>query len=514
MNDTAPKGQMPQAPPSSRKSGCRRGCFWGCAGTLLLLLVLLGAVWLFASRAPRSYSAAAFSATTPPALSAHAPGLDGFDSPYLGHTGSWDGKGGAMAGRSKVPDLDKEVAMGLRWTFMPVYWRALEPDGPVTVTEHVPPAWQALDAFVVAAHARKLHILMQAPVMGGNAGGPPKWAGRREEGKSAPLEMEAPAAFAGKLAERYRPGGTLATREKWGTAFGVRAWELDNEPDSYLTHWKGQGADYAEFVTKVAERIKSADTNALIVTVAMPVNPGSLAWLETALDARAMQGSPVFRQRARPFSLGPATDVVAFHIYEGLDTALSGRDRTIERAMDEIRGVFDRWQDRAYGFTYPPKRAYWHTEGNFDFLGILSAPRRAAWRVQFMTRAFAAGVQKVCVMDASPLEQIAIRTYIEALPAPFPMTLASNQVQAVTGRAMAFYHPDRPEPSAGGVWVVWAEAGLPGATVEVPVRHDTVELRRVDGSRERRAAPDRRLRLDLPGDEKMAPPTLVVDRAR
>jgi hypothetical protein len=35
-----------------------------------------------------------------------------------------------------------------------------------------------LDAFVIAAQARGLNILMQAPVVGGNAGGPPDWAGR------------------------------------------------------------------------------------------------------------------------------------------------------------------------------------------------------------------------------------------------------------------------------------------------------------------------------------------------
>jgi hypothetical protein len=51
--------------------------------------------------------------------------LDGFDSPYIGHTGSWDGKGGGMFGSSKIPDLDFEVGMGLRWTFMAVYWKQM-----------------------------------------------------------------------------------------------------------------------------------------------------------------------------------------------------------------------------------------------------------------------------------------------------------------------------------------------------------------------------------------------------
>ena len=43
--------------------------------------------------------------------------LDGFGSPYLGHTGSWDGKGGAMWGGSKIPDLDQGSRHGLALDF-------------------------------------------------------------------------------------------------------------------------------------------------------------------------------------------------------------------------------------------------------------------------------------------------------------------------------------------------------------------------------------------------------------
>ena len=119
----------------------------------------------------------------------------------------------------------------------------MEPRGAVNLDGETPPPWQALDAFVIAARERGLNVLMQAPVVGGNAGGPPDWAGRREPGKSAPANMDALAEFAGRLAERYRPGGTLAQREGWGERYGVRAWELDNEPESYRTHWKEQADD-------------------------------------------------------------------------------------------------------------------------------------------------------------------------------------------------------------------------------------------------------------------------------
>jgi hypothetical protein len=495
-----------------RRSGCLKPAKWGCGCLALVLLGLVAAVFVFLNRVPKTYPSAAN--PLPPPSPGHSPGggLDGFDSPYLGHTGSWDGKGGAMGGWPKTKDLDKELDMGLRWTFMPVYWRALEPELPVDLAKETPPAWRALDAFIIAAHQRKLNVLMQAPVIGGNAGGPPAWAGRREKGKSAPVNMDAAAAFAGKLAARYAPGGTLATREGWQQRYGVRAWELDNEPNGYLTYWKDQGADYAEFVTKVATAIRQVDPQAVIVGPAANIGSESLAWIESTLDAPAMRGSPEFRQRGQPYSIGPALDVVSFHIYEGLDTAFAGKDRTIEVAFSEVRDVFERWQNRAAGFTYPRKEEYWHTEGNFDFLGVLSRERRAAWRVQFLTRAFAAGVRKAMVMDASRAEQTAVCAYIRVLPNPFPMQRANDRVKVLSGSPVVFCHLDNNNADAGRVWVLWATAGTGDAEVELPTLRKQVRTVLIDGTENVMAVTNEHLRIHLLGESKMAPPVLLVDR--
>jgi hypothetical protein len=497
------------------KAKLRRTCLWGCGlilGALVLAAVLFIAAWTFLGRVPKSYPGAEHPMEPVWASSPRTNFPPGFDSPYLGHTGSWDGQGGGMFGTSKANDLETEARMGLRWTFMPVYWRRLEPDGPVDLQRGLPASWQELDAFVLEAHKRGLNILMQAPVIGGNAGGPPRWAGRREEGKSAPADMDAAAVFAGKLAARYAPGGTLAAREGWGNSFGVRAWEIDNEPDSYVTHWKGQAADYAEFVTKVSRAIKRVDPSALVMAPATPVSRSSLAWIAAALDPFSGTSSPALRSRTQGWSIGPEIDVVSFHIYEGLDSAFNGEDRDIELAFNEIRAVFERAESSSQGFAFAPKREYWHTEGNFDFLGILSAPRRAAWRMQFMTRAFAAGVAKVCVMDPSRAEQAAIRTYIEALPNPFPMRRMSNQVDVLSGRATVFWHPDPSAPGSGGVWVLWAEAGTGGATVSVPIERAEAIIRQVDGASQTVRPAKGRVTIELRGDAKMAPPVLIIDR--
>jgi hypothetical protein len=500
--------------PSKRTLSRRllRGCAFTIATAVLLLVAGFILVWVILRKVPDSYplsSRPLLPATSEINLGG---GLDGFESPYLGHTGSWNGKGGAIFGGSKLPDLDRERVMGLRWTFMPVHWRAMEPDGPVDLSRDTPPAWQALDAFIIAAKERNLNVLMQAPVVGGNAGGPPEWAGRRERDKSAPADMKALAAFAGKLAERYCPGGKLAEREGWGNRYGVRAWEIDNEPEAYRTHWKGQAADYAELATLAAARIKAADSRAVIVLPGIGAGKRELQWLEEALDAKAMAGSPAFRAQAKPFSIGPVADVVSFHNYEGLDSAFSGAPRTIVQVFDDVRAVFETWEQRAPGFTYVRKQDYWHTEGNFDFLGILSTERRAAWRFQFFTRAFAAGIRKVCVMDASPAEQTAVHAYVNTLPNPFPMLSASNEVVVVEGRVNAFRHPDGPEPDAGQVWVIWALADTGPAIVQVPAQRERVDVVSVDGKSNTFTAVAGRVQIELAGDSKMAAPLLVVDR--
>jgi hypothetical protein len=324
--------------------------------------------------------------------------------------------------------------------------------------------------------------------------------------------MEAAAAFAGKLAARYAPGGTLAAREGWGNAFGVRAWEIDNEPDSYRIHWDGQASDYAELVTRISRAIKRIDPAAWILAPATPVSKSSLAWIEAALDPLSSSLSSAVRPTDQRWSIGPEIDAVSFHIYEGLDTAFNGQDRDIELAFSEIRAVFERAESKNPPFVFARKRQYWQTEGNFDFLGILSAPRRAAWRMQFMTRAFAAGVAKVCVMDASPEEQISVRTYIEALPNPFPMLRMSNQVDILRGQAAVFWHPDQPASDGGGVWALWAEAGRGDASVSVPVKSAEVVIRTVGGARQVARAAQGRVTISLHGDAKMAPPVLIIDR--
>jgi hypothetical protein len=287
---------------------------------------------------------------------------------------------------------------------------------------------------------------------------------------------------------------------------------LDNEPESYFTHWKDQAADYAEFVTRVAASIKAADPLAVIVAPGLAAGKNGLPWLEAALDATAMAGSPAFRALGKPYSVGPVVDAVSFHNYEGLDSDVFGEPRTVGQVLDDVRAVLEKWENETPGFTYARKQEYWHTEGDFDFIGVLSAGRRAAWRMQFFTRAFASGIRKVCVMDAGRKERVAVRAYVQALPWPFPMLGASNGVKTLRGQAAAFRHPDRSGIDAGQVWIVWAVANTGDAAVEIPVHRKTVEAVSVDGRTNRLDAINGRVQIDLPGDSMMPAPVIIMDR--
>jgi len=502
--------------PRKRKSRWRwvgRLLVLGCVAALLIVVCLVITAEVLLNRVPGTYRVMANPIPPPPANRFASLQLDGFDSPYLGHTGSANGKGGTMFGGSKASDLDAEAAMGLRWTFLPVNWSAIERDGAVDLSQINCPQAKQLDEFIIAAHQRKLNVFLQI-VIGGNAGGPPAWAGRREAGKSAPGNMAAAAALAGKLATRYAPGGILARREQWPDSFGVRAWELDNEPEGYRTCWNGQAGDYAEFATLSASAIRAVDAHAMIALAATAGGGNATAWLSGALDAGQLHGSPFFNTAGVHYSIGPVADIVSFHCYEGLEAAFSRTDRTIVDDLAEVRDVFDQYRTHATGFAYTSKTEYWHTEGNFDFLGVLSARRRAAWRFQFMTRAFAAGVSKVCVMDPSKEEQAAVKAYIAALPGPFPMEPADNRVKGLAGHVTAFHHLDSVAAESGQVWIVWALAGTGNARVQIPVTHDRVKVMNVDGtdSFQNAATTDHQVTIDLQGDSKMAPAVIVIDR--
>jgi hypothetical protein len=89
---------------------------------------------------------------------------------------------------------------------------------------------------------------------------------------------------------------------------------------------------------------------------------------------------------------------------------------------------------------------------------------------------------------------------------------ADTAVNVRQGLAAVFRHRDGDELAAGQVWILWAVAGSGNARVQVPVERAEVTLLHPDGSENQETATDHQLTVDLPGDQKMAPPVIVLDR--
>ncbi len=132
--------------------------------------------------------------------------------------------------------------------------------------------------------------------------------------------------------------------------------------------------------------------------------------------------------------------------------------------------------------------------------------------MQFFTRAFAAGIRKVCVMDASKLERVAVKAYVEALPWPFPMERSDRLVKVESGQVVVYRHLDGRTSEDGEVWVLWPVPGRGEAIVRVPVTQSLVVVAQVDGTIRQQEATNGIVSLTLPGDAKMAPPILILDR--
>jgi hypothetical protein len=468
---------------------------------------------------------------------------DGFDSPYFPHTGSNNGEGIDFAGGwdAKATQLQSEADMGLHWTWFNVHWSGIEPTQPTAappapVAPSVTPAtkWAQLDRFVRKAHDLGLNIALQI-VVGGNAGGPPAWAGTRISGNSAPLFMDGTESgangeglvpFSKKLAERFGPGGTLAQADGWTDGYGVRAWIMDNEPDSYETNWKGEADDYAEFVVKGAAAIKSVVPGAKIVATEHSEGDAGMPWTTHVLQAGTQEASPTYIANGIDYVAGPSVDVASFHSYELLggifgNAFLDGDDLSAQQLLKQARKTKAKWQqfETQAGYTYAPKTELWHTEGGFGF--VADDPQgKQNWVVQWLTQAFAFGVTKATIMDATPEEARAVRTMTCLLPNPFPVVNVTTAVGANPSDAFVFRSTRNTD--GGSTFVAWARSGggnVISGHVTVPVTGSNVKIVSRDGVVSAASVTTnpvtgaKTATVDLPtGGGPFNPPVFVVDQ--
>jgi hypothetical protein len=445
--------------------------------------------------------------------------LPNWDSPYLGHNGNWDGRGGNADGTSKAPQIANEKQMGLHWTFMPVYWSAFEPNGPTSPSRgETHDAWQELDEFVVLAHQQHMNVLFQAPVVGGNAGGPPAWAGTRVSGSSAPADMGALERFTAKLVTRYMPCGSLAHDKHWTDGFGVRAWEFDNEPYSYSVNWGAIPDDYAEAFTRVSRTLHRVDPNALMVSLALndPDSDGAKKFVHAILDKGVQGASPQYVKNKVEYAVGPYMDVVSFHAYEFLDRLWHQGDGDItlvDHQSAVIRGlVNDPKYLRQKPFTYSPRTEFWHTEGGYDFLGFEPIPlaRKENWVIQFLARGFGAGVGKLTLQDVDQAPAIidSVHTFTSTVTDPHTLREVTRALGYDPGTVRIFR--GRQAGTGDWVYIAWAANQTAVTSVQLPVRGAATLVSR-SGTRTKANVTGGKVDVQLTGLTPFSEPVFVVE---
>ena len=132
------------------------------------------------------------------------------------------------------------------------------------------------------------------------------------------------ATFVYRAVQRYKPGGELGQANGLPATFGVRAWEIWNEPDWDCSHagagfggfFNGSPADYYQMVKVAYQVVKVADPSAYVVTGGLTywANPG---WFDEF--AAAVKADPDKTGQARN---GYYFDAVALHWYSNARNAL------------------------------------------------------------------------------------------------------------------------------------------------------------------------------------------------
>lgn len=198
--------------------------------------------------------------------------------------------------------------IGLEWVYNGMYWPTIEPSKDNYAIE-------AYDEFMTHMAARDMNVIMSV----GNYW--PTWINNSEELRLEIYQMT-------KLCvARYKPGGTFAQENGLGN-YGIRYWELINEPNLPCCGWGYHGANqpvnsalYAELLEAMHRAIREEDPNAVIILGGLSSSTEHLGPINYLDDLYS-------------FGAINAFDVIAYHPY-GEHENISVPLANIEAKMNE-----------------------------------------------------------------------------------------------------------------------------------------------------------------------------------
>lgn len=394
------------------------------------------------------------------------------------------------------PKFAKAYAAGLRWTYTWVaYSDIVNPDGTYSEAD-----LRLLDQYVRDARAEGLYLKIQ--VMVGPWGEPVPADPPVRVNSRHPSLTPAPATFDGirdfwvTLVDRYRPHGTLARAERWGS-YGVRHWEVENEPDSmvWTNAWQHVPKDYAEYLSVIYPAVKAVDRNAVISAPALSHQEGGdapkgLRWLDEVLSPGGPDSewaSDTYRAGVTHPSGGPFVDAYSFH----RNNPNVGNGQVPQRVAD-LKAVIARYVDASAYPTSAQPRVWYSEGGTLQYSGDPAKFARA--QVQLQSQLLGAGVERmVWALGAEPNKPTvpweqspmfaAVRAFTTYFPTAGSVQRADGDVDAA--RVTAYRRTD---PVTGlRTWVLWAHDLPDGAarrepfTVTVPARPGTVHMAGSEG---------------------------------
>ena len=177
--------------------------------------------------------------------------------------------------------LDDATALGLRWIRADLSWTTVQGGGPTSYN------WAGFDRVVLAANARGLKVL---PILAYT----PAWARDADCTRFScpPRDPAEFAAFATAAAKRY-------------SAYGVRTWEVWNEPNLAQFWPVPDPVRYASLLTATSAALKAVDPGATVLL-------GGLAALENTSIAI---GPREFLSAVCLTGACSAMDAVSYHPY-------------------------------------------------------------------------------------------------------------------------------------------------------------------------------------------------------
>ncbi|GEM_PF-5453439 len=198
--------------------------------------------------------------------------------------------------------------IGLEWVYNGMYWPTIEPSKDAYNIE-------AYDEFMGHMAARNMNVIMSI----GNYW--PTWINTSEELRLEIYQMTK------ACVARYKPGGTFAQENGLGN-YGIRYWEMINEPNLPCCGWGYHGANqpvnsalYAELVEAMHRAIREEDPSAVIILGGFSSSTEHLGPIDYLDDLYSYGAINAF-------------DVIAYHPYGEHDN-MAAPIASIEGKMNE-----------------------------------------------------------------------------------------------------------------------------------------------------------------------------------